>query len=195
MFKISVSKRPKYETENNKIKCTVYFDVTNLVSYIMEGPNGLFKYDKETGKKTFTPAEINCHYGERNENQELHLFAKAVAVTISNKLTKKGILKFHGDDCYVTGVAKFNSEDPKEQYDKQAGRRIAYAKAQLELQEISMAILTEMNEMGDRLKDCVSWMMTQHPNNIPNRVDNAKASVERAVALACKEDKSEDTNA
>ena len=52
----------------------------------------------------------------------------------------------------------------------------------------------DYDEMADRLKDCVSWMITQHPNNIPNRIDSAQTSVERAVALACKEDKSEDTN-
>lgn len=184
MFKISVTKRTKFEREGTTVKCTIYYDIKELIEYIMNGPAGLTTFNKEKNKIEFTPAENTCSYSN-DENKFLKNWARATAKTIVQKLHSQKVILYNGHDCYVTGVAKLNPDDPAEQFDKMNGRRIANAKAELELNNVSMAILNEMSSMAARLNDCTQWMLRGNPDNIPTRISRAKDSIQRAIDIAC----------
>lgn len=183
-FKTTVLGQPKYgfDPKTKTTTCTIKYDITNMVGYIMEGPSGTFHINKATGEKVFAPADNACAYSGKKDNKFLRDFAQATAMAILTKLNTLGVIHIvNGSYLEVVGTAKFNSNDPAEEFDKTKGRHIAYAKAEYELLRIVNRILWEMQQMSFRLDDCVEWMVNGMPNNINERIDRAEQSIQRCI--------------
>ena len=159
-FKVVFVGKPKYSFDPKTLitKCLIKYDIKNFVRFVKDGPQ--------------TVGHVNpTIMANLNGNKHLWEFAESVKSTIYMALVDKHILKVGPDQLlYVEATAKFNQDDPKEEFSKEKGRRIAFAKEQMEILKVEASILYEMEQLAFRLCECVNWMGDEMPNNMDARI-------------------------
>jgi len=170
-FKVVFVGKPKYSFDPKTLttKCLIKYDIKNFGRFVKEGPQTI------GGVNPIIRTNLK-------NNKHLWEFAESVKTTIAMSLVDKHILKVGADELlYVEATAKFNQEDPKEEFSKEKGRRIAFAKAQMEILKVEASILYEMEQLACRLLDCVNWMGNGMPNNVDARIKRQNENLQTII--------------
>lgn len=117
-FKVAFVGKPKYSFDPKTMttKCFIKYDIKNFARFVKDGPQSM------GGINPIIMTNLK-------NNKHLWEFAESVRSIIAMSLVDKHILKVGTDDLlYVETTAKFNQEDPKEEFSKERGVALLWRK-------------------------------------------------------------------